>query len=116
MFEPVGSKQETWNINEPVKCPTEEYPYIFTSKNSHKTANKLQSDNIDQGAGNINDDNVTTIITTMDNATSMMVVGVTAKFNTTGDYTYAVRKSAIRLSFNTTNSTSDPAMKTLGSC
>lgn len=34
MLEPVGGKHSTWAIGNSLKCPTKEYPYIFTSKNS----------------------------------------------------------------------------------
>ncbi|CAF2407049.1 unnamed protein product [Rotaria sp. Silwood2] len=34
MLEPVGAKQWFWHINETLTCPTEQYPYIFTSNNS----------------------------------------------------------------------------------
>ena len=34
MLEPVGGKQRSWHIGQALRCPTEEYPYIFTSKNS----------------------------------------------------------------------------------
>uniref|UniRef100_H2XPU5 Uncharacterized protein n=2 Tax=Ciona intestinalis TaxID=7719 RepID=H2XPU5_CIOIN len=33
MMEPVGSKTTVWGITD-LKCPTQENPYIFTSKNS----------------------------------------------------------------------------------
>jgi hypothetical protein len=36
MLEPVGGKQWFWHMGEEFKCPTQEYPYIFTSKNSAK--------------------------------------------------------------------------------
>ncbi|CAF0982921.1 unnamed protein product [Adineta steineri] len=36
MLEPVGGKQWAWHMGESMKCPTEQYPYIFTSKNSAK--------------------------------------------------------------------------------
>ncbi len=34
MLEPVGGKQFAWHMGEGIKCPTEQYPYIFTSNNS----------------------------------------------------------------------------------
>ncbi|CAH1264274.1 PLB1 [Branchiostoma lanceolatum] len=34
MLEPVGNKQTSWQMYEPVKCPTKERPYLATSKNS----------------------------------------------------------------------------------
>jgi hypothetical protein len=36
MLEPVGAKQWFWHIGEVLKCPTDEYPFIFTNKNSAK--------------------------------------------------------------------------------
>jgi hypothetical protein len=36
MLEPVGGKKSTWHMGETLKCPTKEYPYIFTSQNSPK--------------------------------------------------------------------------------
>jgi hypothetical protein len=36
MLEPVGGKQWAWHMGETLKCPTEEYPYIFTKNNSAK--------------------------------------------------------------------------------
>ena len=35
MLQPVGKKSMTINIGEDIICPTEEHPYIFTSKNSN---------------------------------------------------------------------------------
>ena len=37
MLEPVGRKNHSWSLGEPLKCPTEEHPFIFTSKNSPQT-------------------------------------------------------------------------------
>jgi phospholipase B1 len=34
MLQPVGKKATTWRIGEDIICPSEEQPYIFTSKNS----------------------------------------------------------------------------------
>ncbi len=34
MFEPVGNKRDSWHMGKSLKCPTKEYSYIFTSKNS----------------------------------------------------------------------------------
>jgi len=34
MLEPCGQKKRSWHKGEPLKCPTEQYPYIFTCKNS----------------------------------------------------------------------------------
>ncbi|XP_064623926.1 phospholipase B1, membrane-associated-like [Lineus longissimus] len=34
MVEPVGMKRTEWRIGEPLECPTEEYPYFATAKNS----------------------------------------------------------------------------------
>lgn len=34
MLEPVGAKQEFWHMGEELRCPTQQYPYIFTNKNS----------------------------------------------------------------------------------
>ena len=42
MLEPVGGKQELWNTNQSLICPTKEYPYIFTSKNSAKALDELK--------------------------------------------------------------------------
>ncbi|CAF2911583.1 unnamed protein product [Rotaria sp. Silwood2] len=42
MLEPVGGKKWSWHIGESLKCPTKEYPYIFTSKNSAKALNELK--------------------------------------------------------------------------
>ncbi|KAK6997577.1 phospholipase B1 membrane-associated-like isoform X1 [Biomphalaria glabrata] len=38
MIEPVGSKRLTWMPGEPIECPTEAFPYFYTSKNSAKVA------------------------------------------------------------------------------
>ncbi|CAF4307436.1 unnamed protein product, partial [Adineta steineri] len=44
MFEPVGSKQSSWYMmNESLKCPTKEHPYIYTSKNSMKILNEFKN-------------------------------------------------------------------------
>ena len=42
MLEPVGGKQESWNTNQSLICPTKDYPYIFTSKNSAKALDELK--------------------------------------------------------------------------
>ena len=42
MLEPVGGKQWSWHMNEPLKCPTDKYPYIFTKKNSAKALQEYQ--------------------------------------------------------------------------
>lgn len=42
MFEPVGAKKHSWHIEEPLRCPQDEYPYIFTSKNSAKALDALK--------------------------------------------------------------------------
>lgn len=34
MMEPVGSKRTNWDFDEPLLCPTKDYPYIFTNNNS----------------------------------------------------------------------------------
>lgn len=34
MLEPVGAKRWSWHINETLRCPTPEFPYIFTKQNS----------------------------------------------------------------------------------
>ncbi|CAF1089174.1 unnamed protein product [Rotaria sordida] len=34
MFESVGTKKTSWHHGEPLECPTEDHPYIYTSKNS----------------------------------------------------------------------------------
>lgn len=34
MLEPVGAKQEFWHMGEQLQCPSQQYPYIFTNKNS----------------------------------------------------------------------------------
>lgn len=34
MLEPVGAKQEFWHMGEELRCPSQQYPYIFTNKNS----------------------------------------------------------------------------------
>jgi len=43
MLEPVGDKRKSWHLGEdkPLKCPTKEYPYIFTSKNSGKSSDEI---------------------------------------------------------------------------
>jgi hypothetical protein len=41
MFEPVGGKQWAWHMGETLKCPSEQYPYIFTNKNSAKALAEL---------------------------------------------------------------------------
>lgn len=115
LFEPVGNKRETWNTDEPVKCPTEDYPYIFTSKNSVKTANKLQTNNADQDADNVIVDNTTAIVSTANNGTSTIVNNVIAKVNTTGDYTYSARRGLTKSLLNRTNTTNNSAMDALGS-
>ena len=74
MLEPVGNKQKTWSINQPLKCPTEEYPYIFTSKNSIKRENTSQpSTNSNSVASNStgNYTYTTTTITLPPNGTSI---------------------------------------------
>lgn len=35
MVEPVGSKRTKWTPGEPIECPSEEHPFLYTSKNSH---------------------------------------------------------------------------------
>ena len=42
MLEPVGGKQWFWHMGETLKCPTEQYPYIFTNKNSAKALEEYQ--------------------------------------------------------------------------
>lgn len=42
MLEPVGAKQWAWHMGEELKCPTEQYPYIFTKKNSAKALEEYQ--------------------------------------------------------------------------
>lgn len=72
MLEPIGIKHETWNINESLKCPTKEYPYIFTSKNSAKALEELTRKNTVQPTSNttiIPDTNFTSGINTTDNYT-----------------------------------------------
>jgi len=32
MLEPVGAKQWAWHMGESLKCPSAEFPYIFTKK------------------------------------------------------------------------------------
>lgn len=34
MFEPVGSKSESWSVGEKLLCPTNAHPYLFTVRNS----------------------------------------------------------------------------------
>lgn len=41
MLEPVGAKQESWQFNQTLKCPTKENPFLFTSKNSPKKFNNI---------------------------------------------------------------------------
>lgn len=41
MLEPVGGKNWSWHIEQPLKCPTTAYPYIFTSKNSVEALKEL---------------------------------------------------------------------------
>ncbi|CAF1144038.1 unnamed protein product [Rotaria sp. Silwood1] len=48
MLEPVGGKKWSWHIGESLKCPTKEYPYIFTSKNSAKALNELKHTTMSQ--------------------------------------------------------------------
>ncbi len=43
MLEPVGAKQWAWHIGETLKCPTDQYPYIFTNKNSAKAFEEYQN-------------------------------------------------------------------------
>lgn len=114
MFEPVGSKRQTWYINEPVKCPTEEYPYIFTSKNSQTTGDQLQSSSIDQRTPTVdgNDSFINANIT--DNGTFVIVSNGTGKGNTTGDYQYVTRKAAIRVPFNKQATSANPVANALG--
>ena len=33
MFQPVGSKATTFNVNDPISCPPADHPYFYTSKN-----------------------------------------------------------------------------------
>jgi len=42
MLERVGHKRWFWRLGEPLKCPTKEYPYIFTSKNSVKSSDEIK--------------------------------------------------------------------------
>lgn len=105
MFEPVGMKQETWNIKEPLKCPTQAHPYIFTSKNSPNVLDKLQPNTTDQGRPSINDNNVTSSRNITNNSTSTDSSNVTFSVNTTGDYTYMVRNSTAGLQINDSDST-----------
>ncbi|CAF0945306.1 unnamed protein product [Rotaria sordida] len=37
MFEPVGRKKTSWHKDEPFECPTQDHPFIYTSKNSMTT-------------------------------------------------------------------------------
>lgn len=39
MLEPVGSKKLSWHLGEPLKCPNQDAPFIFTSKNSADAMN-----------------------------------------------------------------------------
>ena len=100
MFEPVGTKQETWYINEPLKCPTKEYPYIFTSKNSPKTFDKNTTA---QRVPVVNDSNSTSLVNTTDNSTSAVSSNVTFSTNSTGDYTYMVRNSTAKFQIDISN-------------
>jgi phospholipase B1 len=34
MFEPVGTKKDSWHQGEPFECPKQDHPFIYTSKNS----------------------------------------------------------------------------------
>jgi hypothetical protein len=42
MLEPVGGKQWSWHFNETLKCPTDDYPYIFTKQNSAQALKEYQ--------------------------------------------------------------------------
>ena len=42
MLEPVTGKHATWTTDQSLKCPTKEFPYIFTSKNSAEALEKLK--------------------------------------------------------------------------
>jgi phospholipase B1 len=44
MLTPVGSKQTKWsNMDQDIKCPTKEQPYIFTNRNSYVGRKSLKS-------------------------------------------------------------------------
>ena len=116
MFEPVGSKRETWYINEPVKCPTEEYPYIFTWKNSLKTWNQPQSSQTDQRTPTGDGNDSIIVANTTDNATLAVVSNGTSKVNTTGDYQYVTRKGAIKSLLNKQTTNANPVANALGLC
>jgi len=47
MLEPVGGKQTSWHMGEQLTCPTEEFPYIFTKKNSPAALAKLRPKQIE---------------------------------------------------------------------
>ncbi|UJR11322.1 hypothetical protein I4U23_015503 [Adineta vaga] len=34
MFEPIGAKKTSWHQGEPFECPSQDHPFIYTSKNS----------------------------------------------------------------------------------
>ena len=42
MLEPVGGKLPAWHMGETLKCPTDQYPYIFTNKNSAQALEEYQ--------------------------------------------------------------------------
>jgi hypothetical protein len=100
MLEPVGLKQQTWYINQSLKCPTEEYPYIFTSKNSAKALEELKRKNTTQPTSNtsiIPDANSTSSINTTDNSTSAISTGNYTYMSTT---TFQPNSTSIRNSSN----------------
>jgi hypothetical protein len=105
MFEPVGAKRKSWHMNESLKCPTKEYPYIFTSKNSANTSDERNRTNIDQITSQepiINNNNSTFGVNTTNNYTSTTsnnAFGV----NVTGDYSSTVNGSDTFTSDVTTN-------------
>jgi len=43
MVEPVGGKRTRWSPDEPLECPSEEHPFLYTSKNSHGTNPKMRT-------------------------------------------------------------------------
>ncbi|CAF1068319.1 unnamed protein product [Rotaria sordida] len=53
MLEPVGGKKSSWHIGESLKCPTKEYPYIFTWKNSAKALDEFKHTTIVQTTNSI---------------------------------------------------------------
>jgi len=69
MLEPVGGKQQFWHMGEDFKCPTQEYPYIFTSKNSAKALEEYKHA-MNQTTNLASTDSSTSISTSIDTTIS----------------------------------------------